>query len=96
MDFHYSKEKNVQIIISLLKQYGIRKVIASPGSTNISMVASMQQDPFFEMYSSVDERSAAYMACGMAAESGEPGSINMHIGNSLQKLCTRINRSLLS
>lgn len=72
MDFHYSKEKNVQIIISLLKQYGIRKVIASPGSTNISMVASMQQDPFFEMYSSVDERSAAYMACGMAAESGEP------------------------
>ena len=72
MDFHYSKEKNVQIIISLLKQYGIRKVIASPGSTNISMGASMQQDPFFEMYSSVDERSAAYMACGMAAESGEP------------------------
>lgn len=72
MDFHYSKEKNVQIIISLLKQYGIRKVIASPGSTNISMVASMQQDSFFEMYSSVDERSAAYMACGMAAESGEP------------------------
>ena len=72
MNFHYSKEKNVQIIISLLKQYGIRKVIASPGSTNISMVASMQQDPFFEMYSSVDERSAAYMACGMAAESREP------------------------
>ena len=72
MDFHYSKEKNVQIIISLLKQYGIKKVIASPGSTNISVVASMQYDPFFEMYSSVDERSAAYMACGLAAESGEP------------------------
>lgn len=71
MDFHYSKEKNVQIILSLLKQYGIKKVIASPGSTNISMVASMQQDPWFEMYSSVDERSAAYIACGMAAESGE-------------------------
>ena len=29
------------------------------------------QDSWFEMYSSVDERSAAYMACGMAAESGE-------------------------
>ena len=29
-------------------------------------------DPFFKIYSSVDERSAAYMACGMAEESGEP------------------------
>jgi 2-succinyl-5-enolpyruvyl-6-hydroxy-3-cyclohexene-1-carboxylate synthase len=35
-------------------------------------MASLQQDPWFECYSSVDERSAAYIACGMAAESGEP------------------------
>lgn len=58
--------------MALLKAFGIRKVIASPGTTNLSLVASMQHDPFFEMYSSVDERSAAYMACGMAAESREP------------------------
>ena len=32
-------------------------------------VGSVQNDPFFEVYSAVDERSAAYMACGMAAES---------------------------
>ena len=69
---YYTNERGPQIIIALLKAYGIRKVIASPGTTNLSLVASMQQDPFFEMYSSVDERSAAYMACGMAAESGEP------------------------
>lgn len=69
---YYTDERGLQIIISLLKAHGIKKVIASPGATNLSLVASMQQDPFFEMYSSVDERSAAYMACGMAAESGEP------------------------
>lgn len=68
---YYSNEKSVQIIISLLKEHGIKRVIASPGTTNLSLVASMQQDSFFEMYSSVDERSAAYMACGMAEESGE-------------------------
>lgn len=62
----------MQIVLYLLKAYGIRKVIASPGTTNLTLVASMQQDPFFEMYSSVDERSAAYIACGLAAESGEP------------------------
>lgn len=68
---NYTDEQNVQILLALLKKYGIRKVIASPGTTNMALVASMQQDSFFEMYSSVDERSAAYMACGLAAESGE-------------------------
>jgi len=68
----YSDEKNAQILIALLKEHGIRKVIASPGTTNMSIIVSMQNDPYFEMYSSVDERSAAYIACGLAAESGEP------------------------
>ena len=68
----YSSEQNVQILIYLLKQHNIRKVIASPGTTNINFVASVQFDKYFQVYSCVDERSAAYMACGMAEESGEP------------------------
>lgn len=71
MTQYYSNEKNVQILLALLKEHGIRKVIASPGTTNMSLVVSMNNDPYFEMFSSVDERSAAYMACGLAAESGE-------------------------
>lgn len=72
MEKYYNSEKNVQILIVLLKAYGIKKVIASPGATNISFIGSIQNDPWFEIYSSVDERSAAYIACGLAAESGEP------------------------
>lgn len=71
-ELHYSSEKNVQIVIALLKAYGINQVIASPGTTNIPFVMSVQNDSFFKVVSSVDERSAAYMACGMAAESGKP------------------------
>jgi 2-succinyl-5-enolpyruvyl-6-hydroxy-3-cyclohexene-1-carboxylate synthase len=71
MQTFYTDEKNVQVIISLLKQNNIKKIVASPGSTNITFVASIQNDPFFEVFSSVDERSAAYMACGIAAETGE-------------------------
>ncbi len=70
MEFYYSADKNAQIIVSLLKAHNIRKVIISPGTTNISFVASVQNDPWFTAYSAADERSAAYMACGMAAESG--------------------------
>lgn len=72
MKINYSNEISVQLLIACLKAYGIKKVIASPGSTNVCLVASLQSDPYFEIYSSVDERSAAYMACGLACESGEP------------------------
>lgn len=71
----YSNDKNAQMLLSLMKEHGISKVIASPGTTNIAIVGSMQHDDFFEMYSCVDERSAAYMACGLSAESGEPVAI---------------------
>lgn len=67
-----TSERNIQIVLYLLKAHGIKRVIASPGSTDVAIVASMQQDDFFEMYSVVDERSACYMACGLAAETGEP------------------------
>jgi 2-succinyl-5-enolpyruvyl-6-hydroxy-3-cyclohexene-1-carboxylate synthase len=70
--FHYTDERNVQIVISLLKAHGIHRVIASPGTTNMTFIVSIQNDPWFQLWSSVDERSAAYLACGMAAETGEP------------------------
>ena len=72
MQLYYTDEKNVLMLISLLKKNNIRKVIASPGTTNMSFVTSLQNDKFFQIYSCVDERSACYMACGLAAESGEP------------------------
>lgn len=71
-NFHYTNERNVQIVIALLKAHGIHRVIASPGTTNMTFVVSIENDPWFKIWSSVDERSAAYLACGMAAETGEP------------------------
>lgn len=67
----YTIERNVQMLIYLLKQHGVKKIVASPGTTNMTFVYSVQQDGFFEIYSAADERSAAYLACGLAVESGE-------------------------
>lgn len=72
MDIHYTAEKNSLILLTLLKAHGVNKIVVSPGATNLRLVASLQQDKYFTLYSSVDERSAAYMACGLAAESGKP------------------------
>ncbi|MDM8293201.1 thiamine pyrophosphate-binding protein [Faecalicoccus pleomorphus] len=68
---NFTDEKNTLMLISLMKKHGIKKVIASPGTTNVAFVATVQQDEYFEVFSAYDERSAAYMACGMAVESGE-------------------------
>ena len=68
----YTDEIATLQLISLLKAHNINQIIVSPGNTNISFVGSIQNDPFFKIYSCVDERSACYMACGLAEESGEP------------------------
>lgn len=72
MEYGYTDEINTLILISLLKEHGIKRIIASPGTTNISFVGSVQFDPYFEVYSAVDERAASFMACGLAEEIGEP------------------------
>lgn len=76
MPAKYTEEKNVLMLMSLMKQHGVRKIVASPGTTNISFVVSLQRDPYFQVFSSVDERSAAYIACGLAEESGEPVALS--------------------
>lgn len=76
MEKYYSSEKNTQILVSLMKAHKVRKIVVSPGTTNICLVQSLQNDPYFELYSSVDERSAAYIACGLAEESGEPVALS--------------------
>lgn len=68
----YSKNKSIQILIALLKEHNIKRVIISPGTTNLEFVSGLQYEGSFKLYSSVDERSAAYMACGMATELNEP------------------------
>ena len=72
MAYYYTSARNIQIVIALMKSHGIKRVITSPGATDIAINFSLQHDPYFELYSCIDERSAAYMACGMAAETGEP------------------------
>lgn len=76
MDKFYTVEKHTQILIAIMKFHSVKKIVASPGTTNITLIGSLQNDPYFEIYSSVDERSAAYIACGLARESGEPVAIS--------------------
>ena len=92
MAYYYTSARNIQIVIALMKSHGIKRVITSPGATDIAINFSLQHDPYFELYSCIDERSAAYMACGMAAETG----INLYRSYLISQLYARIDRSFLS
>ena len=46
MNTFYTSEINTQMLICLMKKHGIKKVVASPGATNVCFVASLQQDDF--------------------------------------------------
>ena len=62
----------IYYLISLLKAYKIKYVIASPGMQNAKFNSIVQEDKAFNCYSVVDERSAAYVATGIAYETQEP------------------------
>lgn len=68
----YTELKSYQIIIALLKKWGIRHCVLSAGSRNVPFVHSIEKDDFFNCYSVVDERSAGYFALGLAQQIQEP------------------------
>ena len=72
----YTDDRNAQVVLALLKKYNIRKIVVSPGTTNVPISRGVQHDPFFEVYSMVDERGAAYFAGGLAFATGEPVALS--------------------
>lgn len=77
-----AKSRSARILISLLKQHNVRHIVLSPGSRNMSIVKSVEDDPFFTCYSVVDERSAAYFAVGLSLEVGGPVAISCTSGQA--------------
>ena len=55
----YANEKNIQIVVALLKKYGVQHVVVSPGGRSIPIIRSIESESFFSVYSITDERSAA-------------------------------------
>ena len=68
----YTDDKATQILIALLKEYNIKNIVISPGTRNRGFSGSVQNDNFFNVYSVIDERSAAYFASGLAYETDAP------------------------
>lgn len=89
----YSNLKNVQYLIAGLKSYGINKVVVSPGNSHNAIVRSMEEDDFFTTYNIVDERSAAFFACGLSQEFKETIAICCTAGTAASNYLTGITEA---
>ena len=78
----YTDNQTVQILLSLLKAFGVRHAVLSPGTRNLPVVHSLEMDTYFNCYSVVDERSAAYFAMGLSMAVKEPVLISCTSGTA--------------
>ena len=87
---------SVGLVISLLKKYNIKKLVLSSGSRNIPFVSAVENDEFFQCYSVVDERNAAFFALGLSQESGEPVGLACTSGTAVSNYLSGITEAYYS
>lgn len=90
----YSEKRNVRQLLSLLKAHNVCHFVVSPGSRHIPIVISMEADPFFHLYSVVDERGASFFAIGLMQRFREPVGVICTSGTAAANYSSAINECL--
>lgn len=67
-----SDKQSVRDLIYLLHHHGVRHVVVSPGSRNAPLSISLHHHPDIQTHVVIDERSAGFVALGMAQQLDEP------------------------
>lgn len=79
----FSTKLNVQLIAEVLSAFDIEHIVLSPGSRNGSLATHFSHHPKFKTFSIVDERSAGFVALGMAQQLRKPIVVCCTSGSAL-------------
>ncbi len=83
----YSDKENVNILTSLLVDYGVCHAIVCPGSRNAPIVNNLEECEEIACYPVTDERSAGFRALGLSmAEGYQPVVVCVTSGSALLNL----------
>jgi 2-succinyl-5-enolpyruvyl-6-hydroxy-3-cyclohexene-1-carboxylate synthase len=77
---------SVQAIVDELARCGMRHAVTCPGSRNAPIALTLAADERIEATSVLDERSAGFMALGMAKATGRPVAITCTSGTAAANL----------
>lgn len=67
-----TEKYSCRCVARALVRYGVRHVVVSPGSRNAPLIVALARTEGLECTSVIDERSAAFVALGMAVQTGRP------------------------
>ncbi|WP_445722578.1 2-succinyl-5-enolpyruvyl-6-hydroxy-3-cyclohexene-1-carboxylic-acid synthase [Flavobacterium sp.] len=79
----YPKIPLAQSLLTICKAKGLKHIVISPGSRNAPLTIGFVNDSFFECYSIVDERCAAFFALGIAQQLEEPVAVVCTSGSAV-------------
>ena len=79
----YSKIPLAQTVVTLCKTHNVKHIVISPGSRNAPLTIGFTHDDFFNCYSIVDERCAAFFAMGISQQIQEPVAVVCTSGSAL-------------
>lgn len=91
-----NKYINNRLLISLLKEYGVKKLVLSSGARNIPFVSNVEVDDDFQCFSIIDERNAAFFGLGLAQQSNEPVAIACTSGTAASNYVTGVTEAFYS
>lgn len=82
----YTDKKSILQLASLLRSFGIKRIVLCPGSRNIPIVQTFRNIPDSTCYPMTDERSAGFFALGLALHGGTPVAVCCTSGTALLNL----------
>src|SRR4051795_3742936 len=72
----------VQALVDELARCGVRHAVTSPGSRNAPLALVLAEQPGIETMSVIDERSAGFVALGIARATGAPVAVTCTSGTA--------------
>ena len=72
-----------QLVVRLCAHFEVQHVVICAGSRNAPLTNGFLANPYFECYSIIDERAAAFFALGMAQQLKKPVAIVCTSGSAL-------------
>jgi len=78
----FSSKKSIQILAHILQEYNIFHTIISPGSRNAPIAIHFSEMENMKCYSIIDERSAGFVALGMAKSIKKPVVLSCTSGSA--------------
>lgn len=83
----------VQVLVDELVRCGMRHAVTSPGSRNAPLALSLASHEGLDCVSVIDERSAGFMALGMAKASGRPVAVTCTSGTAAANLAPAVHEA---